>query len=528
MLQHAVNIFKEGKTEKAQHLFQNIIKIEPTHLDANHYLAISLQILGKLEDAVAIYKKTIKLNPEYSSAHQNLGNTLIQLKKFEEAELSYRKVIELDPDNVIVHFNLGNNLRDLNKLEEAELSYRKAIELKPDYADAYNALGNTLKDLNKLEEAELSYRKAIELNPTYAEAYHGLGNRLLEVGKFEEAELSYRKVIELDPDNADAHNALGNILNELEKYDGAVKEYSKVLELNPRDVAGQINMINILNFFLPSSKIDNFIIIANYNLREIKNNFSLKNGIKKNELSNFFKESNKVVKDSIGELILNKTQIYRNNSLNLGCDRHMKVFNKFNVIPKFCFSCFKIQIEPKNIIEFFKLFFIFDKIKIPGNNIRKCMIELRPKVSGTYKGLIYCSSIEEANKILETIYPIINRLITSEVKIKRGCSEYIDNFPNYKVTNKEDINFMEYKDEWTDKEKIFDTNNTRNYQNNKSSLNGLSISDVLIMNNWLNYAKEINDLSYKEICKDIIYSNYIAELISTQIDKRKEEFNTDI
>ena len=460
MLQHAVNIFKEGKTEKAQHLFQNIIKIEPTHLDANHYLAISLQILGKLEDAVVIYKKTIKLNPEYSSAHQNLGNTLIQLKKFEEAELSYRKVIELDPDNVIVHLNLGNNLRDLNKLEEAELSYRK--------------------------------------------------------------------VIELDPDNADAHNALGNILNELEKYDGAVKEYSKVLELNPRDVAGQINMINILNFFLPSSKIDNFIIIANYNLREIKNNFSLKNGIKKNELSNFFKESNKVVKDSIGELILNKTQIYRNNSLNLGCDRHMKVFNKFNVIPKFCFSCFKIQIEPKNIIEFFKLFFIFDKIKIPGNNIRKCMIELRPKVSGTYKGLIYCSSIEEANKILETIYPIINRLITSEVKIKRGCSEYIDNFPNYKVTNKEDINFMEYKDEWTDKEKIFDTNNTRNYQNNKSSLNGLSISDVLIMNNWLNYAKEINDLSYKEICKDIIYSNYIAELISTQIDKRKEEFNTDI
>ena len=460
MLQHAVNIFKEGKTEKAQHLFQNIIKIEPTHLDANHYLAISLQILGKLEDAVAIYKKTIKLNPEYSSAHQNLGNTLIQLKKFEEAELSYRKVIELDPDNVIVHFNLGNNLRDLNKLEEAELSYRKAIELKPDYADAYNALGNTLKDLNKLEEA--------------------------------------------------------------------VKEYSKVLVLNPKNIAGQINMINILNFFLPSSKIDNFIIIANYNLREIKNNFSLKNGIKKNELSNFFKESNKVVKDSIGELILNKTQIYRNNSLNLGCDRHMKVFNKFNVIPKFCFSCFKIQIEPKNIIEFFKLFFIFDKIKIPGNNIRKCMIELRPKVSGTYKGLIYCSSIEEANKILETIYPIINRLITSEVKIKRGCSEYTDNFPNYKVTSNEDVNFMKYKDEWTDKEKTFDANDTKNYQNYKSFLNGLSISDVLIMNNWLNYAKEINDLSYKEISKDLIYSNYIAELISTQIDKRKKEFKTDI
>ena len=31
------------------------------------------------------------------------------------------------------------------------------------------------------------------------------------------------------------------------------------------------------------------------------------------------------------------------------------------------------------------------------------MIELRPKVSGTYKGFIYCSSVDEANKILEEL-----------------------------------------------------------------------------------------------------------------------------
>ena len=68
------------------------------------------------------------------------------------------------------------------------------------------------------------------------------------------------------------------------------------------------------------------------------------------------------------------------------------------------------------------------------------MIELRPKVSGTYKGLIYCSSMEEANEILKEISPIINRLIICKIKIKRGCSEYVDIFSNYKVTNKENIN----------------------------------------------------------------------------------------
>ena len=260
MLQHAVNIFKEGKTEKAQHLFQNIIKIEPTHLDANHYLAISLQILGKLEDAVVIYKKTIKLNPEYSSAHQNLGNTLIQLKKFEEAELSYRKVIELDPDNVIVHLNLGNNLRDLNKLEEAELSYRKVIELDPDNADAYNALGNSLFEVGKFEEAELSYKKAIELKPDFASAYNSLGNTLKDLNKLEEAELSYRKAIELNPTYAEAYHGLGNRLLEVGKFEEAELSYKKAIKLKPNYAKTYRTLAYIKNF---NNENDLFIKMQN-------------------------------------------------------------------------------------------------------------------------------------------------------------------------------------------------------------------------------------------------------------------------
>ena len=53
--------------------------------------------------------------------------------------------------------------------------------------------------------------------------------------------------------------------------------------------------------------------------------------------------------------MLDRAQIYRKNSIDLGCYRHKGIFNEFNIIPKFCFSCFKIQIEPKNVMELFKL-----------------------------------------------------------------------------------------------------------------------------------------------------------------------------
>jgi hypothetical protein len=44
------------------------------------------------------------------------------------------------------------------------------------------------------------------------------------------------------------------------------------------------------------------------------------------------------------------------------------------------------------------------------------------------------------------------------------------------------------------------------------------------MNNWLNYAKLINDLTYKDISEDIYCSTYISEIISRQLVIRKKEF----
>ena len=56
------------------------------------------------------------------------------------------------------------------------------------------------------------------------------------------------------------------------------------------------------------------------------------------------------------------------------------------------------------------------------------------------------------------------------------------------------------------------------------SLSGISVSDILIMNNWLNYAKQINDLSYKDISEEMIYSDYITSELSGQLNIRKKEF----
>ena len=85
------------------------------------------------------------------------------------------------------------------------------------------------------------------------------------------------------------------------------------------------------------------------------------------------------------------------------------------------------------------------------------MIELRPNVSGVYKGLIYCSSMEEASEILSDISPILKKILEYKVSIKRGCSEFYKPFPNFKQTDKKESTFMNYNNKWEKLEKKSDT-----------------------------------------------------------------------
>ena len=88
---------------------------------------------------------------------------------------------------------------------------------------------------------------------------------------------------------------------------------------------------------------------------------------------------------------------------------------------------------------------------------------------------------------------------------------------------------MKYNEDWKEKEKIIDNN--RNKKNilvkkKQKSLHGVNISDILIMRNWLGYAKKIGDLSYKNIISDITTQPLIEKMLSDQLLERSKQFNS--
>lgn len=215
-----------------------------------------------------------------------------------------------------------------------------------------------------------------------------------------------------------------------------------------------------------------------------------------------------------------KLQIFRGVSGRLwkdahpaGCSRHLSVFKETKVIPEFCFDCYKVLITPRSVVELFKLLMVFEKIALPVDNTRKCMVECRNDCPGTYKGFIYCRGMEEGTEVRKIVRKVVSEEISPHVlvSLKRGCSEYAQVYPRY-AQIKQGSGIMQYKKEWKIHEDTFDKEHdltliaSRSFPGVKETLVPLAESlaaytqwEIFCMQFWLNYAATIGDTSYLAI-----------------------------
>ena len=142
-----------------------------------------------------------------------------------------------------------------------------------------------------------------------------------------------------------------------------------------------------------------------------------------------------------------------------GCERHLAVFDRHRILPKYCFDCYKIPVEPRTVMELLKLLMIFEKLHFPATTAANA-----------------CA--------------------------KRGCSEYAQVYPGY-ARIKLGAALMQYNDDWQVHEDSFDGNAgfgavdvSREHDGNQTAY---SPEEIFAMRYWLRYAATIGDASYLKI-----------------------------
>ena len=426
-------------------------------------------------------------------------------------------------NNLKIEIDKIINLYKQKNFRDALILSNKVIEKDKNIPFLLNLNGLINLSLEKWHNAIFAFKKALDADDKFVEAYNNIGVAYSHIGDDKKAVENYTLAIRLKKDYANGYNNLASHYDDLGQYSEAVINYNYALKFNPENLNAQNNLIHLLNYFSPKKSDDNSIVKANFLIKNIKTDISILKHISDLSLFEYLTKCNQILKKNIKNLSFFDSQIHRRNGYDLNCNRHHKAFNKFNIIPKYCFSCFKIQIELTTVSNLIRLFFIFDQLRLPKDNIRKCFIELRPGIPGTYKGLIYCSSIEEAESVFEIVKPYMQKLMLDnfDIKIKRGCTEFDLAFPGYKKVD--DLNKIVYDEEWTKKEELIDHEISNGSQKGKKvfnrSLSGTCLGDILIINNWLNYAKLLNDKSYKKITDEIFFSEYIFQAVEKRNSK---------
>lgn len=197
------------------------------------------------------------------------------------------------------------------------------------------------------------------------------------------------------------------------------------------------------------------------------------------------------------------SQAYRGVTGSDNCERHMTVFRTFKSIPKFCFDCYKVQVEPRTVVELIKLLMVFTDIRLPNDNIRKCMIELRADVSGMYKGLVYCLGLDDARDVVARLEAAVAAEISPDIPValKRGCSEYAVKHPDFNRFDDNGEPVMTYPEAWREDEEYADKYLTRDLTPlpPRAPVTEFTVSDALTLRAWLAFAVAKGEDSYKAV-----------------------------
>jgi len=243
----ALSFHQQKQFEQALQTYQQILTIDPNHLDSLSNLGSVLKNLGRCEEAIACYRKVLELRPEQVEIWFNFGNALQIENKLVEAETAFGRAVALNPDFGLAHFKLAKVLQDQDKLIPAVEHYRQAIALVPTLVEAYTNLGNTLKALGQLEESATSHRQAIQLQPNYAEAHYNLGNTLFAQKDYDAAIACFYQALKFKPDFSQAHLRLGLLHQEREDLSAAELDFRQAIQLQPNEPQAFDNLIFLLH-----------------------------------------------------------------------------------------------------------------------------------------------------------------------------------------------------------------------------------------------------------------------------------------
>jgi tetratricopeptide (TPR) repeat protein/SAM-dependent methyltransferase len=222
-----------GRPQAAESIYRDVLRRQPDHPLATHFLGICLVQTGRHREGLALLARSVALLKGEAKYRHNYALMLAQAGELAAAERELVEAIALEPGNAVSHGYLGMVRQQLGRLEDAAAAYRAALERAPDDPYIASNYGYCLLEKGDAEGARAWLTRSVAREPRNAVAHNNLGSALKAAGELPAAIASYRNAVELDPGYATAWFNLGSALREAADDRGAFNAFRAAVRCGP-------------------------------------------------------------------------------------------------------------------------------------------------------------------------------------------------------------------------------------------------------------------------------------------------------
>jgi tetratricopeptide (TPR) repeat protein len=224
----AVEHQRAGEFGKAENICRDILRKDPTNINATRLLGNLASELGKPRLAARMLRNAVRLAPDFFGARMDLARALLDIDELDECAEVLNTAIRQHPELPQPHSMLGNLLSKRGFFEDAVKAYEAALEAQPNHAASLAGLGHALKTIGRQEASVGTYRDCIAKFPEFGEAYWALAN--LKTFRFSEDEIAtMEKYVDdealRDETRVNFNYSLGKAYEDRGDYDAAFRRY---------------------------------------------------------------------------------------------------------------------------------------------------------------------------------------------------------------------------------------------------------------------------------------------------------------
>lgn len=152
-MQQGLAAYSQGRIDPAISTLRAALAKEPSHVDANHLLALLLSAREQFVQAAFYAQRAVAAAPHRADCRNTLGVCLHRTGKLDQAQDQLREAARLQPAAPGPVSNLGNVLRDVGQRREAAQAFETALHHDPRHADANHNYALLLLDAGRTDLA---------------------------------------------------------------------------------------------------------------------------------------------------------------------------------------------------------------------------------------------------------------------------------------------------------------------------------------------------------------------------------------